>query len=162
MAINQAYLFLIFTLVGVIISLIFDFFRILRKSFKTSDFITYIEDILFWVITGIILIYSICTYCNGEIRLFMVLGISIGIILYMLILSNIIIKISVNVLNFIKKILSIIINILIYPFNIIFKLLKNILRKPFKFIIINVRLFFTKIKNNMQNKSKNIREKKDF
>lgn len=50
---NQANLFLIFTINGVIIGLLFDFFRILRKSFNTKDFVTYIEDILFWILTRI-------------------------------------------------------------------------------------------------------------
>lgn len=48
---NQANLFLIFTINGVIIGLLFDFFRILRRSFNTKDFVTYIEDILFWLLT---------------------------------------------------------------------------------------------------------------
>ena len=59
MVINQASLFLIFVINGIIIGLVFDIFRILRKSFKTSDIITTIEDILFWIITGIIILYSI-------------------------------------------------------------------------------------------------------
>ena len=33
MAVNQAYLFLIFTLNGIFIGLVFDFFRILRQGF---------------------------------------------------------------------------------------------------------------------------------
>ena len=56
---NQAYLFLIFTINGIVIGILFDIFRILRKSFKTSDTITYIEDILFWILTGLILLYSV-------------------------------------------------------------------------------------------------------
>ena len=56
---NQAYLFLIFVINGLLIGLLFDFFRILRLSFKTRDFVTYIEDIIFWIITGIIVLYSI-------------------------------------------------------------------------------------------------------
>ena len=56
---NQAYLFLVFTLTGFIIGALFDVFRILRKSFKTSDFITYLEDILFWALTGFLIIYNI-------------------------------------------------------------------------------------------------------
>lgn len=48
---NQAELFLIFTINGILIGLLFDFFRILRRSFKTKDIITYIEDILFWILT---------------------------------------------------------------------------------------------------------------
>ena len=44
---NQAYAFLIFILNGLIVGILFDVFRILRKAFKTSDFITYIQDIIF-------------------------------------------------------------------------------------------------------------------
>lgn len=48
---NQAYLFLIFTINGILIGLLFDFFRILRRSFNTKDIITYIQDIVFWILT---------------------------------------------------------------------------------------------------------------
>ena len=51
--------FIIFTIIGVIISIIFDIFRILRKTFKTPDLITYIEDIIFWILTGLIVLFSI-------------------------------------------------------------------------------------------------------
>lgn len=67
MAINQAYLFLIFTLNGVFIGLLFDVFRILRKSFKTTNFITYIEDILFWILAGISIIFSMYKFTRTEI-----------------------------------------------------------------------------------------------
>ena len=103
---NQAYLFLIFILVGVIIGLLFDFFRILRKSFSTKDFVTYIEDIIFWILAGLILLYSICTFSNGEIRLFMVLGIGIGILIYIVTFSSFIIKVNVSIITFIKRILG--------------------------------------------------------
>ena len=83
MVTNQAYLFFIFIINGIIIGMLFDFFRILRKSFKTSDFITYIEDSLFWVLTGVVILYSIFIFNNGEIRFFMFLGIILGLIIYM-------------------------------------------------------------------------------
>ena len=53
---NQAYLFLIFILNGLIIGFLFDFFRILRKTIKTTDFVTYIQDFIFWILTGIIIL----------------------------------------------------------------------------------------------------------
>ena len=37
MVANQANLFLIFTINGILIGLLFDIFRILRKKFKTSN-----------------------------------------------------------------------------------------------------------------------------
>lgn len=109
---NQAYLFLIFTLDGFIIGLVYDFFRILRKSFKTSNLVTYIEDIVFWILTGFLILYSIFTFNNGEIRFFMFLGITIGIVLYMLMLSNYLIKINISIIKTIKNVTNNNINLL--------------------------------------------------
>ena len=75
---NQANLFLIFVIDGLIIGLLFDTFRILRKSFKTPDFITYVEDILFGIITGLLILYSIFKFNNGELRFYLFLGIFFG------------------------------------------------------------------------------------
>ncbi|MBR3163105.1 MAG: spore cortex biosynthesis protein YabQ [Clostridia bacterium] len=109
---NQAYLFLIFTLNGFLIGVFFDFFRILRKSFKTSNLVTYIEDIIFWILTGFLLLYSIFTFNNGQIRIFMFLGIAIGIVLYLLILSHHFINITVYIISIFKNVTKNIINLL--------------------------------------------------
>lgn len=68
---NQFYLLCIFLVSGIIIGILFDFFRILRRSFKTPDAITYIQDILFWLLTGAFLLYIIFYFSLGEIRLYM-------------------------------------------------------------------------------------------
>ena len=126
MAINQAYLFLIFVLNGFIIGLLFDFFRILRKAFKTADILTYCQDILFWILTGLVTLYSIFVFNNGEIRIYIFLGILIGIILYMLLLSKYIILINVYILNKIKMCIKLILKIIVIPFKFIFNIFKNI------------------------------------
>jgi len=150
MVLSQANLFLVFVINGAIIGLIFDIFRILRKCFKTSDLITITQDILFWIITGIIILYSIFVFNNGEIRLFMFIGIFLGAILYMLLLSRYIIKISVKIIETLKRIVSGIFKILIYPIKITYKIIKNILRKPILFCFINVKKIIRQIgtKNN--------------
>ena len=93
MAQNQAYLFLVFSLTGIVIGILFDFFRILRRSIKTSNIVTYIQDILFWILAGIIVLYSIWYFNNGELRTYVFLGLIIGVLIYMTTLSNIIVKI---------------------------------------------------------------------
>ena len=108
---NQAYLFLIFTLNGFIIGFTFDFFRRLRKSFKTSNLVTYIEDILFLILTGFLILYSIFTFNNGEIRFFIFLGIGIGTILYLLMISKYIINFNMLIINKLKKMTKCIINL---------------------------------------------------
>ena len=116
---NQAYLFLVFSLTGIMIGCLFDISRVSRKLFKTSNFITYIEDLLFWILTGLLILYTAWYFNDGELRFFMILGLTIGIIIYILTISNIFVKISFNILNKFK-------NIIIY----LLKLIANIL-KPF-------------------------------
>ena len=119
MAQNQAYLLLVFTLTGVVIGFLFDFFRILRKSIKTPNFVTYIEDILFWILTGLLILYNIWYYNNGEIRIYMFLEIIIDVLIYMSTLSKPIIYIF-------SKILEFSINILKIPFKAIVSIFRKI------------------------------------
>ncbi len=138
---NQAYVFLIFILNGLIIGILFDIFRILRKSFKTPDIITYIQDIIFWILSGVILLYSIFKFNNGELRLFIFLGIVLGIILYILIFSKIFIKISVISIDIIKKIIK---TVIITPIKYILFVLKILIYKPIKLICLNLSKLFKK------------------
>lgn len=152
MVTNQAYLFLVFTINGIIIGLLFDIFRILRRSFKTSDIITYLQDILFWILTGLILLYSIFTFSNGEIRFYMLLGVLLGCLIYMLMFSKYFININVKIILVLKKVIGKILSIIIFPIKIIVKFIKKIFFKPINFVTINIK----KIKTNYQKKLKNV------
>ena len=134
MAQNQAYLFLVFSMTGVAIGILFDFFRILRRSIKTSNFITYIEDVLFWILTGLLVLYNIWYFNNGEIRIFMFLGIILGVLIYMSTLSNIIVKIFSTILQTIIKILETPFKVVSRAFMTIYtKLLKKFANKERNF-----------------------------
>lgn len=146
---NQAYLFLVFTLTGFIIGALFDVFRILRKSFKTSDFITYLEDILFWALTGFLIIYNIWCFNDGEIRLFMFLGLIMGILIYLLLLSKFFIILMTFIIDIIKKILK----ILQVPFKPIIKFCKK--------IIYNISKIVKMIENSIKLKTKRGKIEKD-
>ena len=148
---TQLQLFFIFIIDGLLIGLLFDFFRILRKSMKTSDFMTYVEDILFWILTGFIILYSIFVYNNGEIRLFMFFAMIIGIMLYWLFISKFILKISLNIINLIKKVFKIVLNVIKVPFIFFIKIIKKVFLRPILFVIINIRNYFKKYFKNFYN-----------
>lgn len=133
---NQAYLFIVFILNGFLIGLLFDTFRVFRKSFKTNDFLTQVQDTIFWVLTGLILIYSIFKFNNGNIRAYIFIGVVLGAIIYLLLFSKLFIKISVSIISWIKKI---IIFIIIKPVKYLVKLFRKIFIKPISFIIINIK-----------------------
>ena len=154
---TQLQLFFIFLINGLLIGLLFDFFRILRKAIKTADFITYVEDALFWILTGFIILYSIFTYNNGEIRLFMFLAIILGILIYLTFISKIILSISLGIINVVKKIFSIVFNIIKIPFDFFIKWIRKLFLNPISFIIINIRNYFTKYLKNFYKKLKKVK-----
>ena len=159
---NQAYTFLIFILNGFLIGILFDIFRILRKTFKTRDIITYAQDILFWLISGGIILYSIFKFNNGELRSFIFIGIGIGTSLYILLFSKIFIKINLCVINFVKKILHFII---IIPMHFISNMIIKLFFKPISFITINFKKTLSNFKiklKTLYNKKKKNDYKKDF
>ena len=132
---NEIYCFLIFIVVGIIISILFDVFRILRKVFKTPDIVTYIEDIIFGVMAGAIIIYSIFKFNNGEIRSYLFIGILIGILSYLFTISKVFIKYGDKILTFLKKILLFPIKkALLFSKSILNFIKKNIFRPFSKFI----------------------------
>lgn len=152
--IHQAYLFGIYIVCGILIGILFDLFRILRKSFKTPDAITYIQDIIFGILTGIFLIFILFIFNNGELRFYIFLALTIGLILYLLTISKLFIKISVKFIIVIKKIIIKILSVIIYPIKLIKKFMSKKILNPFRILTINV-------KNILKNK-KISKNEKDF
>ena len=143
---NQFYLFFIYILSGVGISILFDTFRVLRKSVKTSNIITYIEDFIFWIIVGIFLIWEIFTISYGELRSYIFIGLLLGIFVYMITISKYFIKINVKILDYVKKIIKKVI-LLIKKFLKLFSPLYKIVRKLINIIKINIKKLNNKINN---------------
>lgn len=110
---SQATIFLCTVIGGAAIALIYDLFRILRKAVRTGGLFIYVEDLLYWLIVSIIMFLTIYYSNDGELRAFMFIGACIGVILYSLLLSRIVMSSSL----FIIRIVS-------YPFILTIKVLK--------------------------------------
>ena len=135
---EQLFCLIAFTATGIVIGVLFDIFRILRRSFKTADWLTTLQDILFWILAGFVILFSIFKFNNGEIRSYIFVGISLGVLIYMLTLSKYIVRCSVIIIKFIKKIIS-------YPVNLIIKITNFLIIKPIKFLVKKISTFFKKI-----------------
>lgn len=85
---SQEQVFILFLSIGIIIGLLLDFFRSIRKVIKTSDTITTIEDIIFITLSSIMIISGIIKLNNGEVRLFLFIGILMGLLIYILTISD--------------------------------------------------------------------------
>lgn len=151
---NQFGLFLMYISTGILISLLFDIFRASRRTIKTSDIVTYIEDIIFWILATLLLLYITFILNSGNIRLFNFIGLALGGILYYFTVSKYFIKIMVTILNFTKKVFLKIFSFIFIPLKLFLKFNK----KLFCVICINLQKvtnIFNKIPKITKNK-KNI------
>ena len=73
---EQVIVFLWTTVCGMIIAFVYDIFRIFRKAVKTGSLVTFVQDLLFWLIACIIMFLSIFQSNDGELRGFLFLGLS--------------------------------------------------------------------------------------
>ena len=103
MVTEQVYIFLWSVLVGVIMGVVFDFFRALRRKGNTKNIIVYLQDIVFWFIVAIIIITSSFMLNDGELRGYMLIAYVLGALIYMLIFSNYIKNAFILIFNLLEK-----------------------------------------------------------
>lgn len=103
---NQTNSFLFLIVAGLVISLVYDFFRIKRIIFGSGKLSIFFEDFLFWFIAGAILIAIVYYKSNGEFRLYMLVGLVFGILFYVLLFSKNFINTTIWTYNAMEKIIS--------------------------------------------------------
>ena len=127
---NPIYILLAFFISGLLSGVLFDIFRVSRKAFKIPNILVYIEDVLFWILTGAIVLFTIFAFTDGQIRLYMILVMILGAFIYLITVSKYFIIINTKIINLIKTIIK----LLILPFKKIQENLKKLLnfKKNFK------------------------------
>lgn len=112
---NQCKIFCIFFVLGILVGFIFDFFRALRKTFKTNNVIIYFEDVLFFVIIGAMFFKTMLIFAYGQIRFYIFIALIFGIVIYVLTIGNLCAIIFKVILDFLKKFILCFIRILKIP-----------------------------------------------
>ena len=103
---NQVYVFFWSIVIGAILALIFDFFRISRRKGNTKNWVVYVEDVFYWIIVAVMIIASAFITNDGELRGYMFIGYGIGAIFYLILFSKMLIKIISGILDFIENIVK--------------------------------------------------------
>ena len=84
----EAWLLLLSLLVGGWLMLVYDLFRVLRLMIKHSSFVRGIEDFLFWIFAGIVTFMLLYEQNDGGLRLYAIVGVLVGMVLYDRIVSR--------------------------------------------------------------------------
>lgn len=128
---------------GIIMLIVYDTIRILRRIIKHSRFGVAVEDIIFWVLSSLFIFFMMYTQNDGVIRGFSIMGMVLGMVTYNLLLSKYIVNGISFVINkiiyYIKKIIAFILKPfrfilgkLLKVFNTILKKLGNLFRIIFR------------------------------
>lgn len=104
---------------GVVLMLVYDLLRIVRKLIPHGAFLISLEDFLFWMGSAVVIFAMLFQENDGYLRAFSIGGVILGMALYALTLSRYVVKGAVFVL---EKILY----LLLRPF----VWLRRLLRRP--------------------------------
>ena len=154
--------FLLFVGIGMLFSIIFDFFRAIRKFTKTKSQLVYIQDIIYFVLIGIILLVAILNIRRDIFRLYLILAIILGITIYISVIGNKIMKLLVYML----KTSCLVTNFVFLPIKVYSTIFDKQTRKIKKYVVdcckkISYMIeFYHKIVSKVANTNKNKRKKR--
>ncbi len=155
---EQASLFLFSVSLGFIIGFIYDIFRIIRFIFNHKKIWVQIEDALYWLISVFFVFLFLLKKNYGEVRFYMIVGVFLGMFLYFISISQLILSVSEKILKTIFFLIKTFLSILLYPFICLYNILRVPVKKSSNFFInknkkllqlikIYVRIRITQTKN---------------
>ena len=90
---DEAHLFMICLSLGALVALIYDGVRILRLLFRHKDWLVDIEDLIYWIFTAGLVFRTLFRYNQGVLRGYAFLGMFLGVVLYLLTLSGLLLRV---------------------------------------------------------------------
>lgn len=109
---------------GVVITIVYDGFRIFRRVCRHGIVWITLEDIVFWIAAGIFLFYMLYKTNNGVIRWFSVAGAGLGMLMYKYTIGEHIVEIMSTIIKKIQDMVS-------KCLNFIFRPLKRFIKRMF-------------------------------
>lgn len=106
---------------GIIIGILFDLYRIIRGNENPGNIVTAIEDLLFWILTAMIvfifMMYTNYAYLSFNIFVYMI----VGLIIHLKLLSGFFISIMGKIYDIFTICARVSFYYIFYPFRIIFQ-----------------------------------------
>ncbi len=157
---NQVYVFILCMVIGILAGLVYDLFKIVRKSIKHKNLFIQIEDLIYWILITFISFLILLYKNNGEVRMYGVIGLFIGYGINEYFLSSYTVSIGLKVVNYIVIVVKQFIKLIMFPIKVILKLLEkpmSIVNKKGKSKICKIKNMLKKFKNKLQFKLRVIR-----
>ena len=120
---HEALVFLASFISGIIIGIVYDIFKVFGFYSKKKNFLFTLYDIIFLLLFSIIIISVFYIFNSYELRWFMFIGLILGLILYIMLISKAFIYLFGKLIAIILKIFKFIFKILLTPTQFLGKIL---------------------------------------
>lgn len=84
---EQTYAFLMTILAGGVIGFLFDLYRVFRSALRPKQLATAVTDLLYWIVVTPMVFALLLAGNWGELRLYVAVGLGVGLLLYFQALS---------------------------------------------------------------------------
>ena len=129
---EEVTLFLVCLLLGTVLGIFYDGFRVLRLFVPHKNWVVDVEDLLFWVGTAWLVFRTLFYYNQGVLRAYAFVGILVGVVLYYLTVSKILLFLAKKMLPFWNRVL--------YWMRKPFVFIREFLQKTLKNMITEVKM----------------------
>lgn len=117
---TQISLLLFSILAGIITGILFDIYRLFRGIGHPNKILTFIEDLLFWILASLIVFVFLLYTRYIYIGIYVYMYISLGLYIYLKLISKIFLRVQYRIIVLLSSVLRISKNFILYPFQIIF------------------------------------------
>lgn len=97
---DEAKLFFVCLLLGVLLAFIYDSVRILRLFLSHKNWVIDLEDLLFWIFTAWLVFRTLFIYNRGALRGYAFLGMFLGVLIYVLTLSRLLLYLAEKIVPY--------------------------------------------------------------
>lgn len=102
---HQAQVFFITLVTGVLLSILFDFYRVLRGIYHLQWAATSVADIVYWLIATSVVFGALLAGNWGELRLYVFIGLALGGVLYYRLFSRHTVHILIRAIRMVNAII---------------------------------------------------------
>ncbi len=129
---EELYILLVTVYGGILIGIIYDFYRGIRSNFYKNKILRCTEDLLFWSVVTLVGFFILHRTNSYDLRYYNFIGFILGIIIYFNTVSKYILRFFCKVIKIILTVLKGLYYIIIYPIHLIFDMILYILFKSKK------------------------------
>lgn len=119
-SLSEQLAFLCFSLLaGILTGVMYDIYKLISRGSTSKKIISYITDILFWSLEGIVVFIFLIYTNHAFIGAYVYFCISAGLIIYLKYLSKYFTTVECIIMGWVSKFIRVSLNIIIYPIKLI-------------------------------------------